>query len=122
MATDRGRGKSLKFFPLKTACPPARRKITFQMGDIAFQKNRKITLYLDLKRKEKKPQKMIEATDKIDNFTADLEEMALTDLSELISTDTQKDSRQSKTPEPSREELNAGKSVQVNKHATRGCW
>ena len=53
---------------------------------------------------------MIEATEKIDNFTADLEEMALTDLSELISTDTQKDSRQSKTPEPSKEELNAGKS------------
>lgn len=103
--------------------PPARRKITFQMGDIAFQKNRKITLYLDLKRKEKEPQKMIEATEKIDNFTADLEEMAWTDLSELISTDTQKDSHQSKTPEPSREEMNAGKSVQVkatvNKHAMR---
>ena len=65
---------------------------------------------------------MIDATEKIDNFTADLEEMALTDLSELISTDTQKDSRQSKTPEPSREELNAGKSVQVNKHATKAQW
>lgn len=53
---------------------------------------------------------MIEATEKIDNFTADLEKMVSFDFSEILSTDTQKDSRQSKTRELLKEELNAGKS------------